>query len=61
MLKVERKMTNGVWYEVMLSPFQNEEQITAYLEKYSPQYPLEERAYRVVHIKTGTVLKELQP
>lgn len=45
----------------MLSPFKTEEEIKAYHQKYSPQYPLEERAYRVVNLKTGTILKELQP
>jgi hypothetical protein len=59
MFKVERRMTNGVWYEVLLSPFHNEEDVQTYHKKYSPQYPLEERVYRVVHIPSGTLIKQL--
>jgi len=46
LLKVERRMTNGRWYEVMLSPVKTEAEI---------------QSYRVVNMKTGTILKELQP
>jgi hypothetical protein len=53
MYKLERKMTNGVWYEVMLSPFKTREEIKHYYEKYSKSYPIEERIYRLTNLETG--------
>lgn len=53
MYKVERKMTNGVWYEVMLSPFKTREEIKDYYKKYSVSYPENERIYRLTNLETG--------
>jgi hypothetical protein len=53
MYKVERKMTNGVWYEVMLSPFKTREEIKEYYKKYSVIYPENERIYRLTNLETG--------
>ncbi len=48
-------MTNGVWYEVMLSPFKTREEIKSYYEKYSIIYPVEERKYRITNLETGGI------
>lgn len=53
MYKVERQMTNGVWYEVMLSPFKTREEIKEYYQKYSGRYPEKERIYRLTNMETG--------
>lgn len=45
--------TSGYWYEVMLSPFKNKQEIKDYYNKYSKIYSLDERVYRVTDIKTG--------
>lgn len=46
-------MTNGVWYEVMLSPFKTREEIKIYHNKYSIRYPEKERIYRLTNLETG--------
>lgn len=46
-IKVERQMTVGTWYEVMLSPFHTEEQAWDYINKYRHRYPVEEQNYRI--------------
>jgi hypothetical protein len=54
MYKLERKVpTTGVWYEVMLSPFNTREEIKSYHAKYSICYPIEHRVYRVTNLETG--------
>ena len=53
MYKLERQMTNGVWYEVMLSPFKTREEIKIYHNKYSIRYPEKERIYRLTNLETG--------
>lgn len=52
--KVERQISpGGCWYEVMLSPFENKEEVEKYLLKYSIYYPSEDRHYRVTNLKTN--------
>lgn len=52
--KVERQVpSSGYWYEVMLSPFENKEEVEKYLLKYSAYYPSEDRHYRVTNLKTN--------
>jgi formylmethanofuran dehydrogenase subunit A len=47
-VKVERQIIcSGVWYEVMLSPFQTEEQAWDYVNKYHHYYPVEEQNYKI--------------
>jgi lipocalin len=53
MYKVERKMTNGVWYEVMLSPFKTRQEVKDYYAKYSKYYSGEDKIYRVTNLDTG--------
>jgi hypothetical protein len=46
--KVERQIpSSGVWYEVMLSPFDSEEQAWDYVNKYHHYYPVEEQNYKI--------------
>lgn len=49
MFQVERKMANGDWYEVMLSPFKTLKEVEDYLQKYSKYYPEEDKVYRVIN------------
>jgi hypothetical protein len=54
MYKVERRTAvNGVWYEVMLSPFKTRNEVKEYYTKYSVMYPPEEKIYRVTNLETG--------
>jgi hypothetical protein len=46
--KVERRTTNGYWYEVMLSPFLRVRDAGQYIDSYGQYYPEEERVYRVL-------------
>lgn len=46
--KVERRTSNGYWYEVMLSPFLRVRDAGDYIEKYKHYYPVEEQVYRVL-------------
>jgi hypothetical protein len=51
MFKIERKIANNFWYEVMLSPFKNLEEVKKYLNKYSKFYPeQQDRNYRITSI-----------
>lgn len=49
MYQVERKMANGGWYEVMLSPFKTLQEVDEYLKKYINFYPEEDKTYRVTN------------
>jgi hypothetical protein len=53
MYKLERKENEGVWYEVMLSPFKTKEEIKTYHAKYSKYYPNTNNMYRVTNLETG--------
>lgn len=53
MYKLERKENEGVWYEVMLSPFKTREEIIKYHAKYSKYYPHTNTKYRVTNMETG--------
>lgn len=46
--KVQRKTSNGHWYEVMLSPFNSVKECKAYIEKYGQYYPPREKIYRII-------------
>lgn len=46
--KVERRTSNGYWYEVMLSPFLRVGDAGKYIDSYGQYYPEEERVYRVL-------------
>lgn len=49
MFQIERKMAEGSWYEVILSPFKTLKEVESYLQKYSKYYPKEDRVYRVTN------------
>ena len=51
MFKVERKAQGAEWYEVMLSPFKNFEEVLKYIEHYSKYYPDDEKNYRITNNK----------
>jgi len=53
MYKLERKENEGMWYEVMLSPFKTREEIKVYHAKYSKYYPNTKTMYRVTNLETG--------
>lgn len=46
--KVERRTTNGYWYEAMLSPFLRVMDAGKYIDSYGQYYPEEDRVYRVL-------------
>jgi len=47
-LKVERFSHPGeFWYEVMLSPFDNFNEVESYINKYGKIYNLENRQYKI--------------
>jgi hypothetical protein len=46
--KVQRRTSNGHWYDVMLSPFSSTQECNQYIEKYKQYYPIQERIYRVI-------------
>jgi hypothetical protein len=50
MFQVQRKMADGEWYEVMLSPFKTLHEVYNYLNKYMPSYPQEDRVYKILNI-----------
>jgi len=52
MYKLERKENEGMWYEVMLSPFKTREEIKAYHAEYSKYYPNTNTMYRVTNLET---------
>lgn len=59
--KVERRTTNGYWYEVMLSPFLRVRDAGAYIEKYKHYYPINEQVYRVIDAEvTGSDYSRLK-
>ena len=49
MFHVERKMSDGDWYEVMLSPFKTLNDVYKYLNKYIQFYPEEDRVYKIIN------------
>ena len=53
MYKLERKENEGVWYEVMLSPFNTRDDVRTYHAKYSKYYPNTNTKYRVTNLETG--------
>lgn len=48
--KVERRLSSGKYYEVMLSPFATMKECKEYIEKYKQYYPPEHQIYRVTEI-----------
>lgn len=48
--KVERRLTSGKYYEVMLSPFATMEESKTYIEKYKQYYPPEHQIYRITEL-----------
>jgi hypothetical protein len=46
--KVQRRTSNGHWYDVMLSPFSSTQECNYYIEKYKQYYPVQERIYRII-------------
>ena len=53
--KLERRTTNGYWYEVMLSPFLRVRDAGDHISKYEQYYPQEEAVYRVLDTKVDGV------
>lgn len=46
--KVQRRTSNGHWYDVMLSPFSSLKECNGYIEKYGQYYPPQQRVYRII-------------
>lgn len=48
MIEVHRQIPeSGYWQEVLLSPFETEEQAWDYIKKYHVYYPIEDQNYRI--------------
>jgi hypothetical protein len=52
MYKVERKVSGGTFYEVMLSPFKTHDEASNYYKKYSQYYSPESRIYKFTNLET---------
>lgn len=53
MFKLERKINDNAFYEVMLSPFKSHEDIISYRSKYDQYFPSQRLTYKITNLETG--------
>jgi hypothetical protein len=53
MFKLERKINDNDFYEVMLSPFKSHEKILSYRSKYDRYFPSQKLTYKITNLETG--------